>query len=748
MFPLWDVAIAPVLHAARVRRVVEIGALRGETTVKMLDDLGPEAELHVIDPVPEFDPSEHEEAFPGRYVFHEALSLEVLPTLAPMDAALIDGDHNWYTVYHELRLLAEGARRAGAPMPVMVMHDVLWPYGRRDLYYAPEQIPEEFRQPYAQRGMRPGGKKLLERGGLNPTMCNALEEGGARNGVMTALDDFVAEYDRPLRVVVLPVYFGLAIVVEEQRLARQPELAAVLDHLEDADGRRKLLEVAEQVRLRAMLFQHNVFFQRNQELDRAQHRYLDTVKSALLNEHYLDHEVRFEQLTAHIGRARPLVANELRDPVRNDRIAYRRIAHNRLGPGGPDVGAATSFVPYAPMGRAQLDHLERCLDAVTAGGVPGDLVEYGTGRGGGAIFLRAYLDAFEVPERRVFVGDRFRATEDPERAPTVPKQGIAGFRADLNLVRDGFERFGLFDDRVRFLVGPAASGLLDVQASEIALVRIGRGTGSEARAVLDAVYDRMPEGAFVILDDRPDAPARREIEAFRHERGITAPLEPIDGSAVAWRKGRADASGAVAPAAAGGGAHPPLATPAPAEPVDLTVVVVFYNMRREAARTLHSLSRRYQEELDGVTYEVIVVENGSDPDERLGEEFVTGFGPEFRYLDVGTAAAPSPVPALNRGIREGRGRAFALMIDGAHVLTPGVLHFGLTGLATSSSPSSGTSGPASRARPWTTATTRSTRTVSSSRSAGRARATGCSRSATSSVTATGSTACGRATACS
>src|SRR5664279_1515283 len=119
-----------------------------------------------------------------------------------MDAALIDGDHNWYTVYNEMRLLAEGARRGGAPLPVMIMHDVLWPYGRRDLYYSPDQIPEEFRQPYAQKGMRPGGRKLLERGGLNPTMHNALEEGGPRNGVMTAVDDFVAEYDKPLRVLV------------------------------------------------------------------------------------------------------------------------------------------------------------------------------------------------------------------------------------------------------------------------------------------------------------------------------------------------------------------------------------------------------------------------------------------------------------------------------------------------------------------------------------------------------------------
>ena len=95
MFPLWDVAIAPVLDAAGARRVVEIGALRGDTTVRLLELLGMEAELHVIDPLPGFDPEEHSRRFPGRYVFHRDISHNVLPRLPAMDAALVDGDHNW-----------------------------------------------------------------------------------------------------------------------------------------------------------------------------------------------------------------------------------------------------------------------------------------------------------------------------------------------------------------------------------------------------------------------------------------------------------------------------------------------------------------------------------------------------------------------------------------------------------------------------------------------------------------------------
>src|SRR3954468_16122636 len=118
MFPFWETVIAPVLDASGARRIVEIGALRGENTVLMLEHLGADAELHVIDPLPAFDPAEHEARFGGQYVFHRDISHNVLPSLAPMDAALIDGDHNWFTVYHELRMLTEVSRAAGRPVPV------------------------------------------------------------------------------------------------------------------------------------------------------------------------------------------------------------------------------------------------------------------------------------------------------------------------------------------------------------------------------------------------------------------------------------------------------------------------------------------------------------------------------------------------------------------------------------------------------------------------------------------------------
>jgi cephalosporin hydroxylase len=681
MFPLWDVAIAPVLQAAGAQRVVEVGALRGETTVRMLDDLGAEAELYVIDPEPQFDPAEHERAFPGRYHFHRGLSLDVLQTLGPVDAALIDGDHNWYTVYNELRLLAEGARRHGTDFPVLILHDVLWPYGRRDLYYAPERIPTELRQPYARAGINPGMKRLHPNKGLNPNMWNAEEEGGPRNGVMTALEDFIGEHPRPLRKLVIPIYFGLAIVVEEDRLAAQPELVQALTRLESSEGRYELLEVAEATRLRAMVFQHTDHFRRESRADRAVARHLALLKDALLNRHYLENEVRLSVLTVNEGQPRPSTI-ELRDPVRCAQEAYRKLERQRFATAGPDDAAATSFLPYAAMGKGQLDHLEASLDAVRQDRVIGDLVECGTGRGGGAIFMRAWLDAHELAGTRVWVVDRFRSSPEPEPEPSLPELGVEGFQADLNLVRDGFARFDVLDDRVRFVQG-SVEALLTEGPERIALLRVGRSAAGDAGRILELLYDRVADGGAIAVDCGIRASRRSDVEKFRADRGITTPLQPVDGSAVAWRKAPDEATAPPAvPQARSDRGHPVLAPPLPPDPVDLSVVVVVYNMRREARRTLHSLSRAYQEGLDSTSYEVIVVENGSDRDKKLGSAFVCDFGPEFRYLDLGDESSPSPVGALNRGIATSRGRNLALMIDGAHVLSPGVLRFGLQGLAT------------------------------------------------------------------
>jgi hypothetical protein len=109
--------------------------------------------------------------------------------------------------------------------------------------------------------------------------------------------------------------------------------------------------------------------------------------------------------------------------------------------------------------------------------------------------------------------------------------------------------------------------------------------------------------------------------------------------------------------------------PRPSGP-ELSVVVVVYRMRREAPRTLHSLCTAYQRGVGEDRYEVIVVENPSD--QMLSAQDVQRYGPQFRYL-VNPKSSRSPAAAINLGARESAGLHLMLIIDGARILSPGVL---------------------------------------------------------------------------
>src|SRR4051812_34752622 len=229
----WGVSMAqsaelmlPCLEAAGVRSIVEVGAFAGDLTEVLVDWAEPAgARVAAVDPSPQPGLVRLAEERSGLELIRET-SLAALPALPELpDAVVIDGDHNFWTVREELRLIGE--RAPGAELPLLLFHDVCWPHGRRDDYFDAEQIPEDYRQPVAGgRGGLVPGEPGIRPGGL-PYPRSADHEGGSHNGVLTAVEEFVASREG-LRLVVVPVFFGFG-VVWHQEAPYSGALARILD---------------------------------------------------------------------------------------------------------------------------------------------------------------------------------------------------------------------------------------------------------------------------------------------------------------------------------------------------------------------------------------------------------------------------------------------------------------------------------------------------------------------------------------
>lgn len=102
----------------------------------------------------------------------------------------------------------------------------------------------------------------------------------------------------------------------------------------------------------------------------------------------------------------------------------------------------------------------------------------------------------------------------------------------------------------------------------------------------------------------------------------------------------------------------------------LSVVVIFHNMSREAARTLRTLGTDYQRDVSATDYEVIAIDNGSS--EPLLDDQIGQLGPNFSYHFYETESV-SPVGAINFGCEQAQGDLVGIIVDGARMVTPGLI---------------------------------------------------------------------------
>lgn len=101
-----------------------------------------------------------------------------------------------------------------------------------------------------------------------------------------------------------------------------------------------------------------------------------------------------------------------------------------------------------------------------------------------------------------------------------------------------------------------------------------------------------------------------------------------------------------------------------------SIVVVAYNMARELPRTVRSLSPPLQRGIEAADFELIIVDNGST--EPFDESECRRWSPHLIMLKT-EGSSPSPAEAVNAGIEAARADLIGVFIDGARLVSPGLV---------------------------------------------------------------------------
>jgi hypothetical protein len=269
--------------------------------------------------------------------------------------------------------------------------------------------------------------------------------------------------------------------------------------------------------------------------------YLELLKKSVLGELYVENEVRLlylkeclegreafsEDVLLNIRRRRGEVIEEY-IRLRDTGINYGRTVRN-LG------------YQHTMIGRRRLENIHACLDAILCEGIPGDCIECGVWRGGAAIFMRGYLAAREVTDRLVWVADSFEGLPKPtlkqDEGLDLSAANYPMLAIDLETVRELFERYNLLDGQVRFLSGWFKDTLAAAPIRALSLLRVDGDLYESTRDALEALYERVAPGGFVIIDDYGCLPqCRQAVTDYRERHGVTEPIEQVDWTGAFWRK--------------------------------------------------------------------------------------------------------------------------------------------------------------------------------------------------------------------
>ncbi len=256
--------------------------------------------------------------------------------------------------------------------------------------------------------------------------------------------------------------------------------------------------------------------------------YLELLKRCLLNEIYLDDELRLLYLRDCLSGGEVFdyaVYHDIRS-ARSEAFAALR-ASREIGR-FPERNIHKSGFSHTMIGRQRLDGLHNCLDIIVKKSIPGDFMECGVWRGGACILMAGFVKSHGISGRKVILADSFdglpRSTLGQKVQPRLDKSVFPELAVSLDEVRANFETYGLLDDNVHFLKGWFKDTLHGTPSDTLALLRLDGDLYESTTDSLTALYDRVAPGGIVIIDDWGVLPAcRKAVEDFFAGRNEALP---------------------------------------------------------------------------------------------------------------------------------------------------------------------------------------------------------------------------------
>ena len=282
-------------------------------------------------------------------------------------------------------------------------------------------------------------------------------------------------------------------------------------------------------------------------------RYIELVKTALLNELYIELEAQL-LLSVLCGAEKTVLdlpdfwatrkdeslLTALREAKDEGDTVILETGVSQGKPYADDTLRNYTEFSYTLVGRRRLNNLQSCVEQILQDGVEGDFLEAGVWRGGCCIFLRALLAAYDCTDRSVWVCDSFQGLPESTLQEDKPFKMSADRLPFLAVtedeVRENFQRFKLLDTQVKFVPGWFSQSLKTAPVERLALLRIDADLYESTMDVLTQLYDRVSSGGWVVIDDYGILPPCKDaVDTFRRERGINEEIQQIDQHAVCWQ---------------------------------------------------------------------------------------------------------------------------------------------------------------------------------------------------------------------